>query len=284
MSESTAIGMVSESLRALLLDDTLGMQLEPVVPVTLLAPDEPSDDRRINLFLYQVRENPALRNQDWRPSPTNPGQLQPPPLSLNLFYLMTAYAVNDAENGNAAAHALLGEAMRVLNENPVVPDVNGILAAGLVEAREQIKIMLHTVDVEELSGVWTTFDQPMRLSVLYEVSVVQLDQLPASERVMPERVRQIGIPTIEAPFSPPRVDRIEPVSGPPGTTVTAHGVNLDGWSATATVLRQRILDPTAITGDSFPITLPDDLPEGFHSIQANVSNLFRSTFFFEVTP
>lgn len=284
MSESTAIGLVSESLRSLLLDDSLGMQLDPDVPVTLLAPDEAGDDRRVNLFLYRVRESATLRNQDWRPSPVNPGQLQPPPLSLNLFYLMTTYAPNDAQTGNASSHAIFGEAMRVFHENPVVPDVNGILAAGLEGAREQIKIMLHPIDLEELSGVWTTFNQPLRLSVLYEVSVVQLDQLPASERVLPQRVREIGVPVVEQPYIPPRVDRIEPVSGPAGTVVTAHGSNLDGWNATATVLRQRVLEPTEVSNDSFPINLPGDLAEGFHSIQINVANLFRSTFFFEVTP
>jgi hypothetical protein len=284
MSESTAIGMVSESLRALLLDEDLGMQLEPAIPVTLLAPDEPGNDRRINLFLYRVSENPALRNQDWRPNPTNPGQLQPPPLSLSHYYLMTPYAPNDAENGNATAHAILGEAMRVFYENPIIPNTDGVLVDGLVEAREQIKIMLQTLDLEELSSVWTTFNQPMRLSVLYEVSVVQLDQLPASERPLPPRVSQIGPPTVQQPFNPPRVDRIEPISGPVGTVITAHGVNLDGWSASVIVMGRSILDPTLIAGESFTFTLPADLAEGFHSIQINVSNLFRSTFFFEVTP
>ena len=51
MSASTAIGMVSASLRNLLVAK---MRLSPVVDVTVLAPDEPSSSRRINLFLYRV--------------------------------------------------------------------------------------------------------------------------------------------------------------------------------------------------------------------------------------
>jgi hypothetical protein len=284
MSESTAIGMVSESLRALLLDDDVGMQLAPEVPVTLLAPDETGDSRRINLYLYQVRENPALRNEDWRPRPGSPGQLAPPPLSVNLYYLLTAYAPNDAEIGNAAAHALLGEAMRVLHENPHLPVDPAIRSDGLADARERIRIMLHSVDLDELSNVWTTFNEPFRLSVLYEVSVVQLDMLPARDRAMPPRVREIGVPSVERPFEPPRIDSIDPVSGPAGTVVTAHGTGLDGWFASADVLRHRIVDGVAIEGDSFDIPLPGDLESGFHALAVNVSNLFRSTFFFEVTP
>lgn len=47
MSASTAIGMVSESLRNLLVGE---MTLSPPVNVTILAPDESGGDRRINLF------------------------------------------------------------------------------------------------------------------------------------------------------------------------------------------------------------------------------------------
>ena len=58
MSASTAIGMVSESLRNLLVGE---MTLGSAVNVTILAPDEASGERRINLFLYKVQENPFLQ-------------------------------------------------------------------------------------------------------------------------------------------------------------------------------------------------------------------------------
>ena len=63
MSASTAIGMVSESLRNLLVHE---MNITPSVPVTILAPDETGGDRRINLFLYRILENPTLKNLDWQ--------------------------------------------------------------------------------------------------------------------------------------------------------------------------------------------------------------------------
>ena len=48
MSASTAIGLVSESLRNLLLAE---WRLPTVANVTVLAPDESGTDPRINLFL-----------------------------------------------------------------------------------------------------------------------------------------------------------------------------------------------------------------------------------------
>ena len=91
MSASTAIGMVSESLRNLLVGE---MQLKPDVDVTILAPDESAKARRINLFLYKVQENPTLKNMDWKVKPDDPTQLVSPPLSLNLFYLLTQVVVS----------------------------------------------------------------------------------------------------------------------------------------------------------------------------------------------
>lgn len=278
MSTSTAIGMVSESLRNLLVGE---MILSPPVNVTILAPDESGGDRRINLFLYKVQEHPALKNLDWQVKQGEPTQLVPPPLSLNLYYLMTSYAPNDALTGNSTAHEFLGDGMRVFYENPIVPE--DYLVEGLKDATEQIKIIQNSLDLEELSKVWSTFTEPFRLSVLYEVSVVQLDMLSESERTMAQRVRQIGVPDVHAPFNPPLVENMEPLSGPIGTVVTFHGKNLTGWRAYVTIMRQLILDGEELTEDLFTVTIPDDLPAGFHEIRVDISHLYRRTFFFEVT-
>lgn len=279
MSASTAIGMVSESLRNLLVGE---MVLHPQVDVTILAPDETTGGRRINLFLYKVQENPGMKNMDWQVKKGAPTQLVPPPLSLNLFYLMTPYGPNDPQTGNSTAHEILGEAMRVFYENPIVHQ--DYLVDGLKDAREQIKLMLNTLDLEELSRVWNTFTEPFRLSALYEVSVVQLDMLSESEQTMAQRVRQIGVPDVRAPFNPPLVENMEPMSGSTGTVVTFHGKNLTGWRAYVTIMRRLILDGEKLTEDLFTVTIPDDLPAGFHEIRVDISRLYRRTFFFEVTP
>jgi len=271
--------MVSESLLALLDGE---MTLSPTPKITILAPDEGGGDRRINLFLYKVQEDAFLKNQDWRVKPGEPTRLVPPPLTLHLYYLMTPYAPNDVQSGNSTAHELLGEAMRVFFENPVIPDT--YLVPGLRGAAEKIKITLNTLDLDELSKVWSTFTQPFRLSVLYEVSVVQLDRLPASERAMATRVKAIGPPTVGAGSGTPVVESISPGSGPAGTTITFRGRNLDGWQAYVTVMNRAILTAEPIVGESFDVDLPNDIPAGVHELQVDVSHLFRSAFLFDVTP
>ncbi|MEV0293900.1 Pvc16 family protein [Nocardia sp. NPDC050710] len=276
MSASTAIGTVSTSLRNLLVGE---MQLRPAVEVTVLAPDEPGGSRRINLFLYRIAENPYLRNQDFTVRPGSPDQLVPPPLSLNLYYLLTAYAPNDQINGNAAAHQLLGEAMRVFYEHPVVPAVH--LDPELSAARENLQIAATTPDPEEISRIWTTFAKPFRISVLYQVSTVQLDRLPGAAQPLPTRVRRIGVGEVRAPFQPPVVTGMTPSGGLAGTEITFTGTYFAGRKAHV-VIAERTIFAEQLTGDSFTAILPADLPPGLYDMQVDVSGLFRRTFLFEV--
>jgi hypothetical protein len=279
MSVSTAIGMVSVSLRSLLIGE---MQLTPAVDVTVLAPDEGSSDRRINLFLYKLEENRFLKNQDFTVKPGDPNRLVAPPLSLNLFYLMTPYAPNDPQTGNATRHQILGEAMRVFFEHPVVPD--SYLDSGLADARERLQIASNAVDAEELSRIWSTFSRPFRLSVLYQVSTVQLDALPATQRPLPKRVREVGVPGVRQPPARPAVTGMSPPAGVTGTALTFTGEYLGGWRASVSVGGQTVLDDQALTGGEFGATVPAGLLPGFYDVRVEVSGLFRRTFLFEVTP
>ena len=278
MSGSTAIGMVSESLRNLL----LGEMTITKIDVTILAPDEStSGDRYVNLFLYKIVESPVLKNMDWQVKPGEPDKLVPPPLALSLFYLMTAYNKNDPVTGNTPVHGVLGDAMRVFYENPVVPQEH--LSSGLKDAREEIRIILNTLDLEELSNVWHTFSKSFRLSVLYEVSVVQLDMKTDREREMAKRVETVGVPMVRAPYTPPVLERIEPVKGSAGSRITVYGKNLAGWKPYVTIGSRPIPDIPALTADSFQFTIPAGKLPGFYEIQVDISNLCKQTFYFEVT-
>jgi hypothetical protein len=279
MSASTAIGMVSASLRNLLVGE---MRLTPAPDVTVLAPDEPGGNRRINLFLYKLVENPFLKNQDFTVRAGTPNQLVPAPLSLSLFYLLTPYAPNDPATGNATAHQILGEAMRVFYDNPVVPTT--YLDAGLTDARERLQIASNTLDPEELSRIWTTFSQPFRLSVMYEVSTVQLDRSAQSQQPLPKRVRKVGVPDVRAPLNPPAVTGMSPTSGPAATTVLKFtGAHLAGWRASVVLLDDALAAEELLAGDAFTVTVPAGVAPGFYDVRVDVAHLFRRSFLFEVT-
>jgi hypothetical protein len=278
MSAGTAIGMVSHSLQDMLMSE---MDLDPDVPVTILGPDEQGLDRRVNLFLYKVTENPFLKNLDWQVRPDSGGRLVPPPLSLYLSYVLTAYAPNDPHAGNVNAHEILGEAMRVFYEHPVVP--GQYLVPGLRGASEQLRIVHTPLDLEEMSRIWSTFSQPYRTSAYYEVSVVQIDSQPEHPQALPKRVERVGVPAVSAPFQPPVVTTLTPASGPPGTTVRCTGEHLAGWRAHVSVTGISVLRDFNLT-DAFDVVIPSSLTPGLHLVRISVGGLFRRVFLFDVTP
>jgi hypothetical protein len=143
--------------------------------------------------------------------------------------------------------------------------------------------MLNSLDLDELSQVWSTFGQPFRLSVLYEVSTVQLDTKPPQEPEMAPRVRAIGKPEIQAPYRPPEVLAIEPQSGPPGTEITVSGAFLSSWRASVQLLGSKLVDGLKLEEDHFAFHLPDDLQPGLYELCVDISHLCRKTFLLEVT-
>src|SRR5215217_7857367 len=178
---------VSRTLRRLLLDRVQ----EPGPQVTIAPPDiqvSGATGRRINLYLYQVVENGHLKNQAL-PGVGHPNGNDPPPLSLDLHYLVTAYGETEtAPDADLQAQMALGDAMLTLHDFAIVDEQLAITrpAAGTVGDPildpvlqgevEQVKIVLEPVGVEELAKIWTALPQAnFRRSVSYQVSVVQLE-------------------------------------------------------------------------------------------------------------
>lgn len=279
MSASTALGLVSESLRQLLIGEWR-LDLRP--DVTILAPDEAATDPRINLFLYRIMESPFMRNQDWRVRPGSPERITPAPLSVNLYYLMTAYAPTDVQTGNVTAQQMLGEAMRIFFENPGVPRM--YLADALHNAAEKIQLIQQPIDMNELGHVWSTFSKPFRLSVGYEVTMIQLDPSETRARAMAPRVREIGVPKVTAPFQPPEIVSLDPARARAGAALTISGKHLAGNHARIDIAGRPLPSAIPLEADVFQVTLPAGIEPGFYPIRVDVSGLCRRTFIFEALP
>jgi Pvc16 N-terminal domain len=268
------IGLISESLRNL-----LEAEMTPVTKVTLLSPaDTSSQQKRINLFLYRVTPNPFLNNGDWLPKPGAPGRLVLPPLAVNLYYLLTAYAQLDPQTGLADAHGLMAEAMRVLHEHPIVPQA--FLENGLEQG--EVKVTLHGTDVEELSKVWTALNKEYRLSAVYEVAYAEI---PARrERPMPPRAEVIDLDVV-ATDRRPVVLGMRPRTGATGTILQFTGEDLRGWKATVRIGGQFALQDQPPASDvAFSAPVPAGLAPGVYEVVVDVGGLTQFRGAFEVTP
>jgi Pvc16 N-terminal domain len=209
MSSFEAIGGVSASLKTLLVEEVdqppgLGAPLNPIPVAVGMPPEDDDIDNKplLNLFLYRVTENGYLKNQEIPGRGFDGTAYGYPPLSLNLHYLLTAYGSTKSQTApplvdDFIAHYLLGSAMRVLHDIPVITEeleTSGgvqILDASLRGEYESVKLTLEPISLEDVAKVWTALNRPYRLSAGYEVSVVQIES--EAERSYPLRVEPLPL-------------------------------------------------------------------------------------------
>lgn len=274
MADFTAIAAVSRSLRTLLQD-----RMQSGAAVTIAPPDQTVsgfDGARVNLYLIQVLENAALKN-DQGALRGHPGSYGRPPLSLNLRYMLTSHS--DAENqpdSDLTAQEILGDAMQVLHEfgnridtltqiTLAPPALNEpILDPVLTEEFERIKVTLHPVTIEDVTKIWSALSaENFRRSVVYEVTVVQIFPSEAPRVAPPVEERRVFAslarrPTIERVFvtpAPGAPEREMRVSVGEEITIVARDIAADRL-----FVRFGALPPMRIPADRggrFRVIVPD---------------------------
>ena len=124
----------------------------------------------LTIFLYDAIEDASARN---RPrvrgvAPPNHVTSAKPPMALLLRYLLTPWSPDRPTD-----QQILGRAMQVLYDNAILSGPQ--LAGGLAGTDQALKVTLTPLSLEERTRVWNAVQKPYRLSVAYEVRVVNLD-------------------------------------------------------------------------------------------------------------
>ncbi|MBN1203764.1 MAG: DUF4255 domain-containing protein [Myxococcaceae bacterium] len=272
MSNSLAIAAVTASLRNLLSQTAYPLPGEPSpdllsdVVVSTKTPDKArSSDQynQLNLFLYQTLPNAAFRNRDM-PGRGRSGEESPQPLALNLHYLLTAYG---GTSDDILAHRLLGRAMSLLHDRPVLAsaDIEAALPGTDLHLQvERVYLTPISLTWEEMSKLWSTLQTPYRLSVAYEASVVLIDaQRPtrAAPPVLSLGGLEHGVwpePRLSPPF--PALTALVLPRGQPGARLEAPNAPADiltvgGQHLSGAHLSARItspLLPAPITLEALP--------------------------------
>jgi len=209
LSTYKAIAGVSSSLKTLLRD-----RMTETADITVAPPDvkvASMTGRRVNFYLYHLNENAHLKNQEI-PGDGYPGAYGHPPLSLNLHYIFTAFGTSDTgPDADLEAQLILGDAMRVLHDFAIItPDLveekkpspkPPILDSSLVGEFERIKITFQPAAVDEISKIWTALPNVnFRRSVLYEVSVVQIQSKQARSLALPVKTNRVYAVPMRSPL------------------------------------------------------------------------------------
>lgn len=254
MSNSLAIAAVTATLRNLL---EQGITVDPDLAdttVTTQPPDQARDSNnianQINLFLHQTELNAAWRNRDM-PRQVKPGETGWPPLALNLYYLITAYGRN---NDDIFSHRLLGRAMNILHDHPVLgaDEIREALRGNdLHEQVERVRITPHPISLDDMSKIWNTFQTQYRISVTYQAAVVLIESTRATTTPLPVLTRGTGNQCVAAhpdlipPF--PTLQSIALPNNQPsaclGDELTLCGHHLDGDNVALRLSNPRLTDP-----------------------------------------
>jgi hypothetical protein len=169
--------------------DFLDTQLGPEVSVSVDSPQTAAETAKtststhiLNLFVYRVA--PSAFYPDL--SPTDP-------LFLRLYALLTPFRGAQTGQAGDAEHRILGNAIRVLASNPVLPPIlPGPAGADPDDFRldpatlaYRVQAVMQAPTMEELNHIWTTQGGELayRLSAAYEFAVAAIEPMaraPAS--------------------------------------------------------------------------------------------------------
>ena len=146
MPDSSVIADVSDTLQTVLTDafSTLAPG-PPVAEVHDLQGSISTTPARMTIFLFEVVEDPTLRNRLPERDVVPPNiELRRPPVPLILHYLLTPWS-----GDRATDHRLLGRALQTLHDGAILsgPQLQG----GLAGTSEAIKLKLAPLTLEEQS-------------------------------------------------------------------------------------------------------------------------------------
>lgn len=173
MADYTVIAEVGETIVRVLRDEIVtDPQVSGLIDnesrISLESPFDLSDNNavRLSIYLYRIAEDSSTKNQF--PVAGNGTRLRKPPLTLDLFYLVTPLVGSPREQ-----HIVLGKVMQVLYDRAILegPDLGG----SLLESDEQLRIILNPVTLEETTHVWQALEMSYRLSICYLARVALVD-------------------------------------------------------------------------------------------------------------
>jgi len=162
------------------LDETIKHLLREHIPldpgevdVTFEVPDREWSSRiskpTLNCYLYDIRENRALRESDWiveRGEDNKTITRQRPPIRVDLSYLITAWTQSPEDE-----HTLLWHTMAVLLRFPVLPEA--VLQGRLREQTLPVRTQAAQPDgvLKSPGEFWTALENQLKPSLGYVVTL-----------------------------------------------------------------------------------------------------------------
>ena len=277
MSNHLAIATVTATLRHLLQTALVANDLSATV--TTLRPErlaEQTQNAGVNIYMYHVTPNIALRNRDLPARRADGSILQRSQMAIDLSYLLTFYG----QEADLSPQRMLGTAVSALHSEAILtrdmvrnaianaPDSPYLASSDLTGQSELVKLTLLPLDLQGLHSLWSLFfPTPYYLSVTYKASVVLIDGTETPQPALPVRGYYMSVGAFRAPV----IEAIVSEKGQTAPIVAEDTVLLRGQQLSDRSLKVRIGDaivtPEHITDQQIRVTLPASLIAGVQAIQ-----------------
>jgi hypothetical protein len=277
MSNHLAIATVTATLRHLLQTALVANDLSATV--TTLRPErlaEQVQNAGVNIYLYHVTPNIALRNNDLPTRRADGRVLQHTQVALDLHYLLTFYG----QEAELTPQRMLGTAVSALHSEAIIkrdmirdtivnaPQSPYLTESDLTEQPEQVKFTLVPLDLQGLHSLWSLFfPTPYYLSVAYKASVVLIDGAEIPQPALPVRDRHI----VTEPFLAPRIEAVVSERGATAPIVAGDALLIRGQYFRGQDVAVRIGDttvpPQSVVDQQIRLVLPDTLRPGVQPVQ-----------------
>ncbi len=191
MADYTALVEAGSALVELLRDNLTPEPIGNRELIALCSPHE-SENNQLTLYLYQVEEDTQGAQSGYYQASREVERIRP--TRYNLRFLVTAHSKAPAQLKEADQYRMVGAALQVLRDHPVIDQQ--YLTGSLAEQNARIHVVLEKTTQDQLLKIWNNTSTAYKLSFVVLLTGVEIDS--KRERRF-TRVTDVSIDTQQKP-------------------------------------------------------------------------------------
>ena len=184
MGNYTIIALTGKAIIDLLCRELVPEPIKRAENIGLCSPDE-KGNYTLGLYLYDIEENPEVKNQE--KIMLDREHFKNPPTSLNLYYMLFVSSESEIASRASDEQKILGKAIQVLNDYSRIgiDAQNMLVTESFNETMEFIDIQGINMPFEEKQKVYSLFEKKVFTAFFYKAGPIFIE----SEKI--KRIRRV---------------------------------------------------------------------------------------------
>ena len=170
MADYTALVEAGSALVEMLRDNLTPEPISNRELISLCSPHE-SENNQLTLYLYQVEEDTQGVQSGYYQVSREVERIRP--TRYNLRFLVTAHSKAPAQLKQADQYRMVGAALQVLRDHPVIDQQ--YLSGSLAEQNARVHVVLEKTTQDQLLKIWNNTSSTYKLSFVVLLTGVEID-------------------------------------------------------------------------------------------------------------